>query len=294
MRNFKHNPTATSLFVLPAILTFSAVVTYPLISTLLKSFYEWDGITEGTFIGFDNFTRLFRDDLFYTSLRNGIIFAVILTVFQLGLGTIMALTIINSKTFGRNALRRAYFIPVVLSVTVVCQLWLSMYNPGYGLFNKLFEFAGLSYRQDWLSSMGVTSIIAVTMVASWQSMGYQMALIYAGAKSIPEHFYEAAKIDGATTLQTHMKITIPLLAETYKICLIFCINAGLNAFAHMQIMTKGGPGTSTYSLTYMMTRSAFRLDEYGYGCAIAVTLVLQCLFVTLLINRFIARERLTY
>lgn len=294
MKTFKHNPTATSLFVLPAILTFSAVVTYPLISTLLKSFYEWDGITEGTFIGFDNFTRLFRDDLFYTSLRNGIIFAVILTVFQLGLGTIMALTIINSKTFGRNALRRAYFIPVVLSVTVVCQLWLSMYNPGYGLFNKLFEFAGLSYRQDWLSSMGVTSIIAVTMVASWQSMGYQMALIYAGAKSIPEHFYEAAKIDGATTLQTHMKITIPLLAETYKICLIFCINAGLNAFAHMQIMTKGGPGTSTYSLTYMMTRSAFRLDEYGYGCAIAVTLVLQCLFVTLLINRFIARERLTY
>lgn len=294
MRSFKHNPTATSLFVLPAIFTFSAIVTYPLISTLWKSFYEWDGITEGTFIGLDNFTKLFRDDLFYTSLRNGIIFAVILTVFQLGLGTVMALTILNSKTFGRNALRRAYFIPVVLSVTVACQLWLSMYNPEYGLINKLFEFAGLSYRQDWLSSMGATSIIAITMVASWQSMGYQMALIYAGAKSIPEHFYEAAKIDGATTLQTHMKITIPLLAETYKICLIFCINAGLNAFAHMQIMTKGGPGTSTYSLTYMMTRSAFRLDEYGYGCAIAVTLVLQCLFVTLLINRFIARERLTY
>jgi len=294
MRSFKNNPMATSLFVLPAILTFSAIVTYPLISTLLKSFYEWDGITEGTFIGLDNFTRLFHDDLFYTSLRNGIIFAVILTLFQLGLGTIMALTILNSKTFGRNALRRAYFIPVVLSVTVVCQLWLSMYNPEYGLFNKLFAFAGLPYQQDWLSSMGVTSIIAVTMVASWQSMGYQMALIYAGAKSIPEHFYEAAKIDGATTLQTHMKITIPLLAETYKICLIFCINAGLNAFAHMQIMTKGGPGTSTYSLTYMMTRAAFRLDEYGYGCAIAVILVLQCLLVTLLINKFVARERLTY
>jgi len=294
MRNYKNNPLATSVFVLPAILTFSLIVTYPLITTLFKSLYEWNGITNGTFIGLDNFTRLFKDELFYTSLRNGFIFALILTVFQLGLGTIMALTILNNKTFGRNTLRRAYFIPVVLSVTVVCQLWVSMYNPEFGLFNKLFSFLGMSYQQDWLSSMGISSIIAVTMVASWQSMGYQMALIYAGAKSIPEHFYEAAKIDGATTFQTHMKITIPLLAETYKICFIFCINAGLNAFSHMQIMTKGGPGTSTYSLTYMMTRSAFRLDEYGYGCAIAVMLVLQCLLVTLIINRFVARERLTY
>ncbi|QGQ96049.1 sugar ABC transporter permease [Paenibacillus psychroresistens] len=294
MKSLRSNPVATSVFILPALLTFSIVITYPLVRTLFMSFYDWDGLLPGTFIGFDNFIRLFKDELFYVSLRNGFIFAIILTVFQLGLGTFLALTLMNNKTFGRNTLRRGFFIPVVLSVTVVCQLWLFLYNPEFGFFNRMFEALGLQYRQDWLSSLGVSSIVAVTFVASWQYMGYQLALIYAGAKSIPDSYYEAAKIDGASTFQTHMKITIPLMAETYKICLIFCINGGLNAFAHMQIMTKGGPGTATYSMTYMMYRSAFKLDEFGYGCAVAVVLVLQCLLITYIVNKYMARERITY
>ena len=107
-----------------------------------------------------------------------------------------------------------------------------------------------------------------------------------GTKSIPEHYFEAAKIDGATSLQTHLKVTIPLLAETYRITAIFAFVGGLNAFGHISIMTKGGPGTATYTLTYFMYRAAFRLDQYGYGCAVAVLIVLQSIVITLLINTF--------
>ncbi|ACT01204.1 carbohydrate ABC transporter permease [Paenibacillus sp. JDR-2] len=294
MRTLRSNPLATAIFVLPALIVFTVIVMYPLVQTLFMSLFDWDGVLKAKFVGLNNFNTLIHDDIFYVSLKNGFIFAVILTVFQLVLATVFALILLNPRIKGKNMLRRAYFIPVVLSVTVVCQLWISMYNPQYGMINKLFQALGLSYSQDWLSNLGLSSIIAVTMVAAWQGMGYQFALIYAAAKSLPEHFFEAAKIDGATTFQIHRKITIPLLAETYRICLIFTLNAGLNAFAYMQIMTKGGPGTSTYTLTYMMYRSAFKLDQYGYGCAVAVVVVLQCLFVTFLINKFVARERITY
>lgn len=294
MKDFRSNWKAVVIFTFPAVAVFTAIVIYPLIRTLFMSFYEWDGILPGKFIFLKNFKDLFSDEILYTSLINGLIFAVIQTVYQLTLATFFALMMLKKDLFGRNFLRRSYFIPVVLSVTVVCTLWISMYNPQFGLFNKIFEVLGMSFRQDWLSSMGKSSIIAITITCSWQYMGYQLALLYAAVKSIPEHYFEAAKIDGATTLQTHLKVTIPLMAETYRITLLFAFLGGLNAFGHISIMTKGGPGTATFSLTYFMYRAAFKMDQYGYGCAIAVLLVVQCLLVTLVINRFVARENITY
>ena len=294
MKDIRSNWKAVIIFAFPALAVFTIIVIFPLCKTLFMSFYDWDGIMPGKFIFLKNFSDVFKDDILYTSLINGLLFAVIQTVIQLSLATFFALIMLKKDIFGRNFLRRSYFIPVVLSVTVVCTLWSSMYNPEFGLFNKVFQILGLTYRQDWLSSMGKSSIIAIIVTCSWQYMGYQLALIYAAAKSIPEHYFEAAIIDGATTFQTHIKVTIPLLAETYRITLLFAFIGGLNAFGHMSIMTKGGPGTATYSMTYFMYRSAFKLNQYGYGCAIAVLLVVQCLLVTYVVNRFVARERITY
>jgi len=231
--------------------------------------------------------------LFFTSLNNGLIFAAIITITQIGLGTILAFAVADASFKGRKLLRISFFIPVVLSVTVVCQLWLSMYNSEYGLINKIFELIGLEYKQDWLSD-SKTAIIAIAFVNAWQYMGYHFALLLAGVKSIPEQYMEAARIDGATKLQAIIKINIHMMAETYKFCLVFAITGGLNAFANMFIMTSGGPGTSTYTLTYLMYRSAFRVGEFGYGSAAAAILVLECLLATLIINRLIARDRISY
>ncbi|OBR63263.1 sugar ABC transporter permease [Paenibacillus oryzae] len=293
MNKFLGNKTAILLFILPALLLYSVMVFYPIVQTFFRSLYEWDGLTEGTFIWFDNYKRLFEDRLFFTSVYNGLIFALIITVTQIGIGTVLAFAVADMKFKGRRILRIAFFIPVVLSITVVCQLWLSIYNADYGLINRVFDMLGLSYRQDWLSS-SKTAIIAIAFVNAWQYMGYHFALLLAGVKSVPEQYMEAARIDGATKLQAIWKINIPMMAETYKFCLVFAITGGLNAFANMFIMTSGGPGTSTYTLTYLMYRSAFRVGEFGYGSAAAAILVLECLLATLIINRFIARERLTY
>ncbi|THF75046.1 carbohydrate ABC transporter permease [Cohnella fermenti] len=293
MNKYLGNKAAIAVFVLPALLLYSLIVFWPLVQTVYRSLFDWDGVNTASFIGLDNYKELLDDDLFWTSLKNGAIFAALIAVFQIGLGTLLALAISDAKVKGRKWLRISFFMPVVLSVTVVCQLWLSIYNAEYGLLNKLFELLGLSYRQDWLSDPGV-AIFAIAFVNAWQFMGYHFALLFAGVKSIPEQFVEAAKIDGASKWRSHWLITLPLLKETYRFCLVFAVTGGLSAFAQMFIMSSGGPGTSTYTLTYLMYRSAFRINEFGYGSASAVVLVLECLIATLVINRLVARERIIY
>lgn len=293
MKKFYSNKLAIILFIAPALILFSVMVFYPVLQIFYRSFFEWDGLGKAIFIGIENYTELLDDTIFWTSIKNGLIFAVVITVFQLSIATVLAFAVSTAKLRGRSFFRIVYFIPVVLSVTVVCQLWLSMMNVDYGLFNKMFEAIGIAYRQSWLQDR-FKSIYAIAVVNGWHFMGYHFALILAGIKSIPASYYEAAKIDGASGMKAHLKITIPLLAETYKFSLVMAVTGGLNAFTQMFIMTGGGPGTSTYTLTYLMYRSAFRVGEYGYGMASATVLILECLLATILINKLIARERIVY
>jgi raffinose/stachyose/melibiose transport system permease protein len=293
MQSFFSNKKAIAIFVLPSLLLFTIIVFYPLAQIFIKSFYDWNGLSKGTFIGLENYTRLFEDTTFKISIKNGLIFAAFLTIYQIGLGTVLAFAASNIKTKAGGFFRIVYFLPVVLSVTVVCQLWLSVFNSEYGLLNKIFEMIGMDFSQDWLSERD-NAIYVVAFVNAWHYLGYQFALILAGIKSIPSHYYEAAQIDGASPFQAHLKITVPMLAETYRFCLVLAITGGLNAFTQMFIMSNGGPGTSTYTLTYMMYSSAFRASEYGYGMAAASFLVIECLIATIVINKLIAKENIVY
>lgn len=280
-----------ALFTLPTILIFTIIVFYPILQTVQRSFYEWDGLSEAVFSGLANYKELFQDDLFYESVKNGMVFAAILVVVQVGLATLLALALMSKRVPFKRFFRSAFFIPVVLSVTVVCHLWASIYNPEFGLINNLFKALGMTYRQDWLSDINL-AIVAVAFVNVWQYVGYQFTIIYSNAKSIPEEYMEAARIDGANEWQMNLRIILPMLKDTYRMCLIFAITGGLNAFAHMNLLTRGGPGTATYTLTYMTFRNAFTVGDYGYGCASAVILVLQCVLATVVINKLFKNEEL--
>jgi len=284
---------AVLVFILPALILFTVFVCYPILQTVFRSFYEWDGLNTPKFIQFDNYKRIVQDSDFILATKNGFIFAGVLVVYQIGLGTVLAMFLANRKLHGAKFFKTTYFIPVVLSITVVCQLWLAIYHSDYGLLNNFFKLMGSDFKQSWLSGKN-TAIFAVAAVNAWQYMGIHLVLIYAAIKSIPEHYYEAALIDGANTFTAHRRITLPLLSETYKFCLIIAITGGFKAFENMYIMTNGGPGNLTYTTTFFMYSKAFRANEYGYACTSAALLVLQCLLVTLLINRFVARERITY
>ena len=293
MKKYLGNKRVIIFLIAPAMILISVMVLYPMLVLVVHSFTEWDGLNPATFNGISNYIKLFKDPIFYTGLKNGLIFAGLQALIQIPLATLLAFAVKHSGRIEKEFFRISYYIPAVLSITVVSQLWLSMYNADNGLINKLFELLGISYRQNWLGDEH-WAIVAITMVNIWQFTGYQFILLLSAVNSIPDHYFEAARIDGCTKAQAHIKITIPLMQETYKYCLIIAITGGLNAFASMNIMTGGGPGTSTYTLTYLMYRSAFKIGNYGYGCTSAVMLVVQCLIVSIIINRLVARERIVY
>lgn len=293
MKKYLGNKRVIIFLIAPTMILISVMVLYPMLVLVVHSFTEWDGLNPATFNGISNYIKLFKDPIFYTGLKNGLIFAGLQALIQIPLGTLLAFAVKHSGRIEKKFFRISYYIPAVLSITVVSQLWLSMYNADNGLINKLFELLGISYRQNWLGDEH-WAIVAITMVNIWQFTGYQFILLLSAVNSIPDHYFEAARIDGCTKAQAHIKITIPLMQETYKYCLIIAITGGLNAFASMNIMTGGGPGTSTYTLTYLMYRSAFKIGNYGYGCTSAVMLVVQCLIVSIIINRLVARERIVY
>ncbi len=293
MERYLGDKKAILIFALPTLILFTLMVMYPVTQIFIKSLYQWDGVSEPVFIGIQNFVDLFDDKIFYISVKNGLIFAILQTIFQVLVGTVLALAVIDIDTKCKRFLRVSYFIPVVLSVTVVCQLWLSILNPETGLLNLAFKALGVNYQQEWLSNES-TAIYAVIFTNSWQYAGYHFILLLTAAKSIPEHYFEAATIDGCASWKAHRHITIPLMAESYKFCIVLAVTGGLNAFANIYIMTGGGPGNATYSLTYLMNRAAFRLNEYGYGSASAVVLVIECLIATMIISRVVSKEPIQY
>lgn len=293
MKKYLGNKAMILALIAPTMILICVMVLYPLVILFTKSFTEWDGLNPSTFKGLDNYIRLFKDPIFYTGLQNGVIFALVQTCIQIPVATLLAFAVKDSGRFEKKFFRITYYLPAVLSITVVAQLWLSMYNAEYGLINKIFELMGLEYRQNWLGD-GDSGIVAIAIVNTWQFTGYQFILLLSAANSIPEHYFEAAQIDGCSKFKAHLRITLPLMQESYKYCLIIAITGGLNAFATMNIMTGGGPGTSTYTLTYLMYRSAFKVGNYGYGCASAIMLVVQCLIVSIIINKAVARERIIY
>ncbi|WP_054955608.1 carbohydrate ABC transporter permease [Paenibacillus dakarensis] len=287
------NRIALLIFTVPTLLFFTVIVMVPILQTFQKSFFDWNGLGAATYIGMENYVRLLDDPDFWVSLKNGLIFAFVLVVYQIGVGTLLAIAMSSRSLRGRKFFKTSYFIPVVLSGVVVSQLWIAIYNADGGLLNSIFALLGIPYEQAWLSGEN-TSIWAIAFTNAWQNMGIHLVLIYTAIKSIPEHLYEAARIDGASSWRTHWNITIPLLSETYKFSLILAITGGLNAFQNMFVMTNGGPGNISYTFTFMMYKAAFRSNEYGYGSAAAMILVIECLLFTVLINKLMNKDKISY
>ena len=269
---------AIMIFTLPCLIFFGLIAFYPVFQTVIMSFFDWDGLTTKTFTGLANYIKLFQDRIFWTSFRNSFLVAGVLIVFEVILGTFLTLVLMDKRIQCRKFIRSSLFIPVVLSVTVVCQLWSSILNPEIGLINQIFSALGLDFQQQWLSDKHV-AILVVAFV-----------IIYSAANSIPTDYIEASRIDGATRWQTNFYIILPMLRDTLRNCLIFAVTGGFNIYSQMQLLTQGGPGTATYSLTYMTFRSAFKLRKYGYGCTSAVSLMLMCLASIAVINMLMSKK----
>ena len=277
------------LFMLPAILFFSISVIYPITQSIYGSMLDWDGISNGSWLGLGNYKKLFQSDLFWLSQKNTMIYLLVSFLYSLIIGFGAAVLLISVRSKLNGLFRSSFFLPVVISSTVVCQMWLSILNYDSGLVNSLFRALGLDYRQEWLTS-SATAIITVAFVNAWQYMGLTFMMFYTNIRSIPEEYFEAARIDGATTVQIHRHITLPLLQEAFRFTVISSVSGALRAFDSVYIMTNGGPGDYSHTLTFLLYKTAFMQGKYGYGSAVAVVIVLESLLFFFIINKTINKR----
>ncbi|MGE6203896.1 carbohydrate ABC transporter permease [Guptibacillus hwajinpoensis] len=269
------------LFTAPALIVYLVYVIYPILSTLGYSFYSWDGTNDKTFIGLDNYIRLFNDSVFWTSLTNNA-WVVLTSVFvQIPLGMIMALMLF-APIRGIRLFSSVYFLPFLMSTVAIGLLWVYMFDPINGIINQIVNLLGFE-NVAWLSDEN-TSLIAILIVVVWQFSPFYMILFKAAMVGIGEELYESAQIDGANSWQKFFHITLPLLMPTIVSSSILAIVGSLKAFDIFYIMTGGGPNHATELMGTYMFKQAFINFNMGYASAIAFLMFLIALVVTVLIQ----------
>ncbi|PAD70284.1 ABC transporter permease [Bacillus sp. 7586-K] len=269
------------LFISPALIVYSVYVLYPIINTLIYSFYEWDGMGVGVFVGFENYLNLFKDAVFLTALKNNT-WVVLTSVFaQIPLGLIMGLMLF-APIRGIKLFSSIYFFPFLMSTVAVGLLWVLMFDPINGLINQLISLFGFE-NVAWLSQTN-TALFAVLLVIVWQFAPFYMILFKAAIVGIPEDLYEAAEIDGASPLTKFFHITLPLLMPTIVSSSILAVVGSLKSFDIFYIMTGGGPNHGTELLGTYMFKQAFINFNMGYASAIAFIMFFLSLLVTIIIQ----------
>ncbi|SDJ02931.1 MULTISPECIES: carbohydrate ABC transporter permease [Proteiniclasticum] len=274
-----------AVFVLPALLIFVVFSIIPLITSGLYSLFEYDGIGTMKFIGFDNYIRMFTGDRYFPkAVVNSLILVGASLFIQLPISLGLAM-LLSKGVKGEKFFRTIYFLPVVISSMVIGQLWIKIFHSEYGLLNLLIStVTGETFDYSWLSNPR-TAFLSTVVPAVWQYIGYHMLIFYAGIKSIPKDYYEAAMIDGATRWQTNLKITIPLLAPVIKTCSIFAITGSLRAFDLIYVMTGGGPNHASDVPATLMYNNLFRRGLYGFGSAQAFFIVIECLAFSYIVTK---------
>lgn len=237
-------------------------------------------------IGFDNFTRLFGDPLFWASLRNTAIFAIVVVPVQAGFGLLLAI-LVNTKLRGVNFFRTVYFLPVVTSIVVVSVVWQLMYQQD-GLFNGVLARFGIT-GPDWLGDPA-TALFSIIVLSIWQAVGFHMVIWLSGLQTIPGEQYEAAEIDGASPWQRFRYVTWPGLRQTRTFILVTITIAAFGLFTQIQVITQGGPLDSTSTLVFQAFRKGYVEQQTGYSSAISMVFFALVLAVSL-IQRYVTRDK---
>lgn len=294
MKKFFSNRLAICVFSLPTLILFTIFVVYPIFPEIIISLEKNDGFKSYGFVGLQNYISVLQSSSFWKADLNTLIIVAISTFIGIPLSLVMALVIDVQTEKIKRFFKATMVFPAVLSVTVISQMWVAIYEPTWGLLNTILRSVGLSKLElAWLSNEK-TVVVCVAIAFLWQYLGLNALLFYTGIKTIPKTYYEAAYIDGAGFIRRSIKITIPLLQEMTKYVLFVSILGCMSQFAHVRVMTAGGPGEASRSVIYQLYYTAFTKSDFGQGSAIAIIFIIQCLIVTVIINKFVAREKIEY
>lgn len=278
------NNAIAYLFLLPSMLGVLLFSLGPLLLSLFISLTDWNftkGFGNWNFIWLDNFKALIQDEWFLDSLVNTMLITLVTVPIGLVLAMVLA-ALIENFCWKRLAsvLRVGMYMPHICNIVASSAVWMALLS-AYGPFTLLVRALGWNDPPKWLADYH-WALPALMLVMIWASLGYRVFIYSASIASMPMDLYESADLDGANGIQKFIHITIPQLRPTTFFLTITGIISSFKVFGYTNIMTKGGPGSSTYTLVYYIYTSAFRYYRFGYASAIAVILFLILLIFTVL------------
>jgi sn-glycerol 3-phosphate transport system permease protein len=278
------------LLLLPAFVFLVGFTHYPAVGTLIDSLMSTPRAGRAAvFVGLDNYAVMIDDPTFWKSLRNNFWFALVTIPVSIALSIAMALWV-NDKIAGRQFLRMSYFLPTVLPMIAVANIWIFFYTPGYGLINQVLQLFGVA-SQNWLGDPSLV-LGSVIVVAIWKEAGFFMIFYLAALQTLSPSYKEAAQIEGASAWYFFRRVQWPLLMPT---TIFVLVNALINAFRmvdHIIVMTKGGPDNASSLLLFYLYEVGFKFWDQGYASALTAVLLAILALVGLL--QFFVLDRRTH
>lgn len=270
------------LFLLPALILFLIFVVYPIFRSVYYSTFDWKGLGQPVHnIGLGNYVKIIDDEVFQKSVKNVLIIIVLSLVLQLPAAIILA-NMVGRNLPGRALFRTIFFLPYVLSEVNTGIMWMLLYNPDpeRGFFNGILVQLGL-HPVNWLADMNVV-LFAVFLTLTWKYFGFHLLLYLTGLQNIPTEIEEAARMDGATSIQSFFFITLPLLSSTIKTSVQMSVLGSIQQFILVWVMTRGGPVNASETMATYMYRFGLVRFQFGYGAAVAIIMFIICVIFSLL------------
>jgi ABC-type sugar transport system permease subunit len=278
------------VYLLPLLLIYTVFIIAPAIRTFILSAYQIDGIAINApshFVGFGNFVRMLKSELFYHAFLHNIYWMLLSLVIPIGFGLLLAVIIGHRNTKGRNTFRTIFFLPQVLTIVAVGLIWSWMYNPRYGPINMILKGIGLSRLAiPWLGDY-TAALFAIFVSYAWAYYGFCMVIFLAGIQAIDENLYDAAKVDGANEYRQFVNVTIPGLRNAFTTIVLVTLINSFKIFDLIRVITNGGPGDSTYVISFLLYSRVFYWDDVGFGASVAVanTLIIVIISTIYLLYR---------
>lgn len=271
------------LFLLPSFLGFAIFFLFPVLFSLFLSLSKWNlsaGFSDLKFVGIKNFKTILSDVWFTDSMKNSLIFTAATVIVGVSISLVLAV-ILNRMVFFKNTLRVMFFLPYISSAVAVAIVWSIILQPTYGPVNQFLRSLGIQNLPNWLADVhwALPALIAMYI---WQNLGYNIVVFMAGLTAINSDLYEAAVIDGAGALAKFFKITVPMVSPTTFFLVIMGIINSFKVFDQVQVLTQGGPGTSTTVLALYIYREAFQFYDMGLASSAAWAMFVIIFIVTII------------
>ncbi|MDM4763672.1 sugar ABC transporter permease [Galbitalea sp. SE-J8] len=279
------------VFLVPPLALYAVAVLFPILQSLVLSFFSWDGITDLQFVGLSNYAHMLTGDpVFWRAFLNTLGYLVVCLVLQLG-GALLVSALLLTLRRGREVIKTLYLLPAVISTVAIAFLFQRIYSfDPQGLINQLLSWVGLGeLARPWLSDVN-TVLVAVSAPEGWRFSGLYMLIIYAALLAVPQELEEAARIDGASRWVIFWRIRFPYIRPVWVTTTIMAATYALRGFDIPYLLTNGGPGQASELLTTYMYKTAFTSTNYGYASTMSVFIVVECLVAVGLILLLLRRK----